>query len=427
MNTREEAPETRPESTEHLSRQSLPLYALFIAYTVSYVGDALMLLALPWFVLQTTGSVAKMGITAFFETLPTVLAAFFGSALVDKLGYKRMSVLSDVLSTFGVGLIPLLYHTVGLAFWQLLILVFFSGLLTTPGKTARSSMLPDLAAAANMPLERANALTDGTSRVSGFIGAPLAAILIAIIGTSNLLFIDAATFAFSALLIGIVVPYTAPISQKDDTVRGYVATLRQGMHFITHDSLILAIVATVLITNLLDISISAVIAPAWIKHIFGNPLPLGIIFAAHGGAAFVGTLIFGAIGHRLPRRLTFGIGFILAGVFYSWTLLIPILSVMVVGQIISGLGASPLNPLIDTIAQERIPTEMRARVFGTITAGAYIGIPVGAFVSGYVVTWIGLQASIAAIGGLYLLVTLSLLVNPALKEMDFKISRGQSK
>lgn len=420
MNSSEEVTDATQEPQGKTTGRKLPLYALFIAYTVSYVGDALMLLALPWFVLQTTGSVAKMGITAFFETLPTVLAAFFGSALVDRLGYKRTSVVSDVLSTVGVGLIPLLYHIIGLAFWQFLVLVFFSGLLTTPGRTARSSMLPDLAEAAKMPLERANAITDGTSRVSGFIGAPLAAILIAIIGSSNLLFIDAATFAFSALLIGIVVPYTAPIPQKDDTLRGYVASLRQGIHFITHDPLILAIVATVLITNLLDISISAVIAPAWIKHIFGSPLPLGIIFAAHGGAAFIGTLIFGAIGHRLPRRLTFGIGFILAGVFYSWTLLIPILPVMVVGQIISGLGASPLNPLIDTIAQERIPTDMRARVFGTITAGVYIGIPIGAFVSGYVVTWVGLQASIIAIGILYLLTTLSLLVNPALKRMDVK-------
>lgn len=134
----------------------------------------------------------------------------------------------------------------------------------------------------------------------------------------------------------------------------------------------------------------------------------------------LGTLIFGAIGHRFPRRLTFSIGFILAGAFNVWTLLIPILPVMVVGQIISGLGASPLNPLIDTVAQERIPTDMRARVFGTITAGAYVGIPVGAFVSGYVVTWIGLQASIVVIGALYLLTTLSLLVNPALKGMDAK-------
>lgn len=420
MNSSDEAANSIQESQQKMPGQKLPLYALFIANTVSYVGDALMLLALPWFVLQTTGSVAKMGITAFFETLPTVLAAFFGSALVDRLGYKRTSVLSDVLSTIGVGLIPLFYRTFGLAFWQFLILVFLSGLLTTPGRTARSSMLPDLAVAAKMPLERANAITDGTSRVSGFIGAPLAAIFIAIIGSSNLLFIDAATFAFSAVLIGVVVPYTAPVPQKDDTVRGYVASLRQGIHFIAHDSLILAIVATVLITNLLDISISAVIAPAWIKHIFGNPLPLGIIFAVHGGAAFVGTLIFGAIGHRLPRRLTFGIGFILAGTFYVWTLLVPILAVMVVGQIISGLGAAPLNPLIDTIAQERIPVEMRARVFGTITAGAYIGIPIGAFASGYVVTWIGLQASIVAIGALYLLTTLSLLVNPALKRMDVK-------
>lgn len=146
----------------------------------------------------------------------------------------------------------------------------------------------------------------------------------------------------------------------------------------------------------------------------------GIIYPAYGGAAFVGTLIFGAIGHRLPRRLTFGIGFIIAGASRAWGLLILVLPILIVAHIVSGFGAAPLNPLIDTVVQERIPTKMRARVFGTITAGVYIGIPVGAFVSGYVVTWIGLQASIVAIGALYLLTTLSLLVNPALKRMDIK-------
>lgn len=119
--------------------ENLPLFALFSANIISYVGDYLMLIAIPWFVLQTTGSVAKTGITAFFSTLPTIVSAFFGSALVDRLGYKYASVVSDVTSGVSVALIPLLYSTFGLAFWQLLVLVFFAGLLQAPGATARAS------------------------------------------------------------------------------------------------------------------------------------------------------------------------------------------------------------------------------------------------------------------------------------------------
>src|SRR5215469_15854094 len=184
----------------------VPLFALFAANTISFVGDVLMFIAIPWFVLQTTGSVTKTGIAVFFETLPTFISAFLGSALVDRLGYKRMSIVSDMTSCISVALIPLLYHTTGLAFWQLLVLVFLASFFQAPGSTARSALVPDLAPLARMPLERANAASDGIRRVSLFIGAPLAGILIAIFGTSNLLWLDAISFAISGVLIGLAIP-----------------------------------------------------------------------------------------------------------------------------------------------------------------------------------------------------------------------------
>src|SRR5581483_3090050 len=186
----------------------IPLFAFFSANLISFVGDRLTLLAIPWFVLQTTGSVTKTGITAFFTTLPNIISAFLSGPLVDKLGYRRTSVVGDIASGISTVLIPLLYHTVGLAFWQLLILVFLGGLLKAPSATARISMLPDLGKAAQMRLEQVNAIGDGSMRVSGFLGAPLAAVLIVLIGASNLLWLDAASFFVSALLIGLIVPPT---------------------------------------------------------------------------------------------------------------------------------------------------------------------------------------------------------------------------
>ena len=135
-----------------------PLFAFFAANLISFVGDRLTLLAIPWFVLQTTGSVVETGITAFFTTLPSILSAFLSGLLVDRLGYKRTSVIGDVASGISTVLIPLLYRTIGLAFWQLLVLVFLGGLLKAPGETARSSLLPDLGKEAQIRMERVNAI-----------------------------------------------------------------------------------------------------------------------------------------------------------------------------------------------------------------------------------------------------------------------------
>ena len=397
----------------------LPIIAFFTGNIISYVGDMLTLLAIPWFVLQTTGSVVQTGITAFFSTLPAVLSAFFGSTLVDRLGYKRTSVLGDIASGLTVLLIPLLYSTRGLAFWQLLTLVFLGGLLKAPGITARSAMVPELAVAAKMRLERANALSDGLVRVSGLIGAPLAGGLILLIGTSNLLWFDALSFALSALLIGLVVPATSPTPKTQERELGYLKSLWSGVHFIQRDPLILSLIIVVLITNMIDAAFFSVIAPVYVKENFHSPLPLGILSAALGGSAFIGTLLFGALGHRLPRRLTFGIGYTIGGASRFWAvLLFPFLPFLIAVNVVAGLAIAPINPLMHTIMQERLPIEMRARVLGTMSAGFLAGVPIGTFASGYIVSWLGLSTTILIMGTLYLLATLSLLVNPALKGME---------
>src|SRR5437879_8214904 len=96
---------TQEQTPEKAKAKQLPIYAFFTGSGISYTGDVLTLLAIPWFVLQTTGSVEQTGITAFFSTLPTVLTAFFGSTIVDRLGYKRTSVLGDTASTVTVALL----------------------------------------------------------------------------------------------------------------------------------------------------------------------------------------------------------------------------------------------------------------------------------------------------------------------------------
>src|SRR5260370_19459860 len=175
------------EVQEAKSKAVWPIYALFTGNTISYIGDILTLIAIPWFVLQTTGSVVQAGITGFCETLPMVLSAFFGSALVDRLGYKRTSVTGDILNGLTIMLVPLLYHTIGLAFWQLLVLVFIGGLLRAPADTAREALGPALAKFAHMRLERAHAWGDGTVRISSFFGAAPAGVLVALTVSSTLL------------------------------------------------------------------------------------------------------------------------------------------------------------------------------------------------------------------------------------------------
>lgn len=402
-------------------QRRLPIYALLSANTISSIGNMLTALAIPWFVLSTTQSYTQMGITAFAGTLPNVISSFFSSLIVDRLGYKRTSVLSDISSGLSVMLIPLLSSTGGLAFWQLLVLVFLGGLLKSPGDVARHSLTPDLAELAEVPLERANAFLDGISRAALFIGAPLAGVLIAFIGTGNLLWLDAISFFISALLIGVVLPSSAPIQRQQKPGRHFLADVTAGLHFISQHQVILALVMTAMITNLLDAAHSAVLMPAYIKQFYGNAVPLGILAAAFGGPALLGTLIFGAIGQRWPKRLTFGLCFLLLSLrFWMLALQLPFPMLLLLNAL-SGLAVGPLNPIVYTLQQRLTPAEKRASVFGVVGAGYLLGIPLGGLLGGYIVTWFGLQPGLFIMGAWYTLTTASVLINPRLKAMDGKL------
>jgi MFS family permease len=325
---------------------------------------------------------------------------------------------------------------VGLPFWALLALVFCAGLLTTPGATARSALVPDLAALAGVRIERATALTDGISRLSRFIGAPLAGVLIALIGTSNLLWIDAATFGASALLIGMLVPRRLPAAEHEaartcaaedeasaagaHAKRRPFANARDGIGFIARDPVLASTILVVLVTNMLDAGYGAVLAPAWVKQVYGSAVVLGTLIAAFGGAAFLGAITFGAVGHRLPRRLTLGWGFTIGGAsrLFWVVLLAPVLPALVITQAICGFCIGPINPLFSTIEFERVPAAMRARVFGAGMAGSMLAAPLGGLLAGGLVPAIGIWPCIVLFGVVYTLATASLLVNPALRKID---------
>jgi MFS family permease len=266
-------------------------------------------------------------------------------------------------------------------------------------------------------MERVNALGDGMIRVSGLLGLPLAAVLIVLMGASNLLWLDAASFFISAVLIGLAVPRTpsATLIAGQDVSAG---SLQQSLRFVTQNRVLRAMIAVPLVTNLLDSAFFSVVQPVYASQIWRSVLPIGLLSATFGGCAFLSTLLFGIFGHHLPRRITFALCFIAIGMrFWALGLLLP-LPVLVLIYALSGLVVGPINPIGMTVMQEIIPSEMRARVLGAVSAGYMGGIPLGGLLCGYLITWIGLLPTLFTMAVIYLLATSSLLINPALKAMD---------
>jgi MFS family permease len=408
------------------TRRRGPLVALLAANAVSMSGNVAALVAIPWFVLQTTGSAARMGVVAAAGLVPIVLSGFFGGALVDRLGYRRASIVADLASSGAVAAIPLLHVTVGIEFWQLLVLVFLGGLLDAPGVTARASLLPDVAAAAGWSLERASGASAVVERASRLAGAPLAGLTIAVVGATSVLWIDAASFLVSAALVAVGVPRRARPAPTDDATddagpTSYVAELREGFAFLRGDRTLFALVGVLTLTNMLD-SVSMVALPVYAARIYGSAVSLGLMMGVMGAGSVLGALAFSAVGERVSRRKVFTRGFAVITVWYPVAALFPPLGVLIAAIGIAGLAAGPLNPVIDTVFFERVPDGMRGRVFGVVSASAWLAMPLGVLLAGPAIEAAGLRTTLLVTGGLYLAVVLMAFRLPSLRGLDERVA-----
>ncbi|HET7037046.1 MAG TPA: MFS transporter [Thermomicrobiaceae bacterium] len=401
-----------------------PLGALIVARLISLVGSQVTLVALPWFVLVTTGSAAKTGLTGLAVTLPAVIVGLAGGALVDRLDYRRTSVIADLTSAAGIAAIPLLYHTTGIAFWQLLALVFIGSLLTVPGLTARRSMLPELARAAGLTLDRANSIAESGAYVALLLGPPLAGVLIAFFGAANVLWLDAASFVASAAIVAGGIP--AAFSETGQSAPGrYLDDLKAGLRFVRDDRLLLALALGLTVSNFFTEPFFAVVVPVYANRVLGSARALGLMFSAIGAGLLVGGGLYGAVGARFSRRSLWVAAFMLGFPVFLVLLFEPPLPVILAAFGLGAAASGPINPILVTVRLERIPSELRGRVFGTFTSISSAVIPLGMALGGVLIAVIGLKATIVIMALGDASVAVASLLLPVLREMDSSRGTGE--
>ncbi|WP_086825535.1 MFS transporter [Streptomyces sp. NRRL B-24572] len=404
-------------------RDRLPLATVLAANAISISGNSLTLIAVPWFALDITGSPGKAGLVAFCAALPVLLSAIVGGPVIDRIGRRRVSIGSDLVCALALTAVPLLNHAGALRFWMLCALMAVTGLFHAPGETARNVLTPDLAERAGTPLSRATSFYDAVSRGARMTGAALAGLLVALLGADTVLYVDAATFAVSALLVLLGlrgIPSAEPARGAPPlSLAVYRADLREGYAFILRTRLLLGVNVMVMFTNGLAQSWSSVLLPVHAREELGGSAALGLLVAVFGGCALTGALLYAAFGHRLPRLPVLAVGFLLCGAPVYVTAALtdttpPLLLVMALG----GLGAGVLNPILGAVFYETVPEELRSRVGSASTAGVLLTTPLGGVAAGFLVERMGITATLLTVGGLYFLATLSPLVFPSWRAMD---------
>ena len=400
------------------SRSRRGLAGLLIVLGVSQTGTRLSAIAVPWFVLTSTGSPVLTGLVGAGEIAPYVVLKFLAGPVLDRAGPRRVSISTDWVSAAATAAIPVLHLCGYLPLWLLLVLVAIIGAARGPGDAAKGVMVPDAARDAAVPLERATGLTGTVDRLSVTVGPAVAGASIALLGPLTAVALDAASFAGGALIIAWALPRDRRPGPRQSAGR-YLQRMREGAGYLRGSRLLRAIVAMTAATNFLDAGMAGVLMPVWARDSGHGPAAIGAATASLGLAATIASLGAAAIAHRLPRRSAYLIGYAVGGAprFLVLVTGAPLWLVLAVFAI-SGLGLGFINPILGAVTYELIPRPLLGRVFALADSASWAGIPAGGPAAGLLIAATGLAPVLIAFGCAYLLVTSLAGLRPEWAEMD---------
>jgi MFS family permease len=408
-------------------RDRTPLYGWLTSDAISISGTRISMIALPWFVLVTTGSPTKTGLVALAEMLPLVLMKVLGGPIIDHLGARRVAITCDLGSVVAVGAIPLLHEAGHLAFPGFLALVAVAGALRGPGDAAKYALVPALVARGGVSTERATGLHGAVERTASMVGAAGAGVLIAAIGPANAILVDALSFGASAAVLacstrGLGSP--APAEHAEPETSSYGRRLHEGWDFLRHDRVLLGITIMVALTNLLDLAWASVLMPVWGRETGGGAAAIGAVFATFAGASAVGAVCAAAWGDRLPRYKVYLFAFLITGLPRFVVLALDVPLFVVLGFcVVGGFASGFLNPVLGAVILERIPEPLVGRVTSLSTAACFALMPFGGVLGGALVSGFGLSSALLLVGVAYFAVTMLPAVDPHWREIDRRRDR----
>lgn len=367
------------------------LTAVVVARFVSLTGTNMTTVALPWFVLATTGSTARMGLVLACQTLPAFALGIPGGAVVAALGARRSLILGDALRAPLLVAVPVLHATGDLSFPTLLGLVTAIGVFSVPYAAAASSLLPEIVGEDEREVARAQAALQIAIQVTGVVGPVLAGVLIPLLGSAPLLYIDGASYAASALLVVALVRvgHAVPRAARRPGVLA-------GVRHVFADPILASIVTVALVAHV-GLAALFVSLPALAFREFHDARTAGLLFSADA----IGSVLGGVLVLRLARRvapLRLGAaGFVLMSA-PIWLLTIatsrPLAVVVLFLFGLGGpLGVSPISALLTT----RAPAEVRPKVVAAFLSITSAGTPLGAAATGYAIVGAGFRVTYAGI------------------------------
>ena len=378
---------------------------------ISLFGDTFTLIALPWFVLQVTGSgMATAGILLTLQ-LPTILTSMVIGSLIDHFQPRTIMAIDNGLRTFIIGLIPILYWFGLLELWLLFLLTFLAGMLVPATEVGARSILSDLVE--DKDLDAANMLWSFSINLSLVAGPAAAGLLVASFGGPSVLLIDAGTFA-----VMTIVAITLPRLRRSPPSVQALLSERLGLRQFWDMKVVRY---TTLLSLVFFFSYGPLEAalPLYSDAILQTDARgYGLLWSALAVGALIGTLS----STTLSRRLRLGIA--LPSIALLWgASLLPMMFTKNLWSacgllLLGGLMWGPYTPMEITLLQRNVPKAELGRVFGVRSTLLTGGSPLGLAIGGILLAFVPSTSVIALSAVACILVGLGGLASPVFRDFS---------
>nr|WP_154893534.1 MFS transporter [Paenibacillus xylanexedens] len=402
--------------------QVKPYMQFMLGKMVARFGDSIDSIAYSWMVYMLTGSKLLMGTLLAVNFLPNILLGLFAGAVVDRMSPKKVIVLTNSGRGLLVGITALLFGMGELQVWHLFVVTILNSLLECFSSPAEMSSVPRLLP--QSMLLSGNAMSSSATRLAELAGLAVAGALIATVGMTWTILMDAGLFALSAVLMSRVVypsdPGTEEVSAEKssstDTPRSLLSEMVEAFHFMRKHALLL-------ITSILFAFVNFCLMPF---NVLRTPYVIDILQAGAWGLSLLSGLMVGGMvlsglwmthrGSSYRKSVLIISGIIMLGLSYAMTALPAYMStyqlpLAAMFCLMMGLGIPLATTPLASYLMEVTPAGMLGRVSALQSMLCVSAVPLGSLVAGAAAEVLSTPVLFIAFGILLAMSAISLLLS----------------
>jgi MFS family permease len=390
---------------------------LWIGMTISFIGDGVYLIAIAWQTYDLSNSPSALAAVGVAWSLPQVVLLLISGVLSDRLDRRYLMIAGDVIRGLAIATIGILSIAETLTMTSLVALVVVFGAGQALFGPAFSSIVPQVVP--EHLLVEANSLGQFVRPISWTLIGPLVGgALVASLGTGWAFVTDAASFAFSAVMIGLM--RTRPRAKAEDERSSPWADLKEGLRYVRSKTWLWVAMLAGTVSLLATWGPWEVLVPYVVRNdLGGSAAALGLVFGAGGVGSVTVALAMGQRG-RLPRRamtalyLTWAVGMLMTAGF-------GLVSEVWQAMAVAFVSESCITALIViwfTLLQRLVPAHLLGRVSSLDWLISIAGVPLSFAVVGPAAAAFGVDATLIAAGLIGAAVTLVFMSYPGARDPE---------